>query len=104
MNQRMTVVFDDPDVAKRLKIWAAEHDMTLKQVIEDAVRAYLGPPPEEKPFDWDAFDRWQEEAEARDREHPPATPVDLSDVKKHLYRAGPERYLAVAEEAESYGQ
>lgn len=103
MSERMTVVFDDPALVRQLKVWAAEHDTTLKQVIQEAVRAFLGTPdPEARPFDWDAFDRWQDEAAQRDRELPADVPTDLSNVKEHLYRISEPRFLAVAEEPEPY--
>lgn len=62
MSERLTVVFDDGSLYRRLKVAAAEAHVPLKRMVEDAIRAYLGPEaPAERPFDWDAYDRWQEE-------------------------------------------
>ncbi len=64
MSERLTVVFDDDTLYRRLKVLAAENHVPLKRVVEDAVRAYLGPElPEPKTFDWDVYDRWQAEVE-----------------------------------------
>jgi hypothetical protein len=91
MSERLTVVFDDDTLYRRLKVRAAQEGTPLKRLIEDAVRAYLGEDQAEtdwKPVDWEAFDRWMDEAAARDAEVPAETPNDLSDVKKHLYGRG----------------
>lgn len=62
MSERLTVVFDDSNLYRRLKIAAAEAHVPMKRVVEDAIRAYLGPEtPAEAPLDWAAYDRWQEE-------------------------------------------
>jgi hypothetical protein len=62
MSERLTVVFDDTNLYRRLKIAAAESHVPMKRVVEDAIRAYLGPEtPAAAPLDWDAYDRWQEE-------------------------------------------
>ena len=73
--------------------------MTLKRLIEDALRAYLGPESSEKPFDWDAFDRWQEEAERRDRDLPPA---GVADGGRRDGAPSAARPLLVAEEPAAY--
>jgi hypothetical protein len=88
---RLTVVFDDPDLYRRLKIRAAEDGVTLKALVESAIRELLSEPVAEaggglKPVDWDEYDRWQEEAARRDAESPDY-PRDLSNVKKYLYQA-----------------
>jgi hypothetical protein len=107
---RLTVVFDDPELYRRLKVRAAKDGVTLKALVEVAVRELLGDPILEaggslKPVDWDAYDRWQEEAERRDLESPDY-PHDLSNVKKYLYgRPDHEPALALlAEEREEYGR
>lgn len=62
MSERLTVVFDDPNLYRRLKIAAAEGHLPIKRLVEDAIRAYLGPElPAVGAFDWNAYDRWQEE-------------------------------------------
>lgn len=62
MSERLTVVFDDSNLYRRLKIAAAESHVPMKRVVEDAIRAYLGPEtPAAAALDWDAYDRWQEE-------------------------------------------
>ena len=42
MADRLTVVFDDPELYRRLKVRAAEEGVAMKSIIEDAVAAYLG--------------------------------------------------------------
>ncbi len=62
MSERLTVVFDDSNLYRRLKVAAAESHVPMKRVVEDAIRAYLGPEVSAaSAFDWDAYDRWQEE-------------------------------------------
>ena len=69
MSERLTVVFDDDTLYRRLKVLAAENHVPLKRVVEDAVRAYLGPElPVPKAFDWDVYDRWQAEVEQLNEE------------------------------------
>jgi hypothetical protein len=89
MPERLTVVFDDDMLYRRLKVRAAEESVPIKKLIEDAVREYLGPGEEpEKAFDWDAFDRWQSEVETIGRE---SVPIPIR----------PE-YAAFAEEKATY--
>lgn len=107
MAERTTVVFDDPELARRLKVAAAERGVPLKRLIEEAVRAYLGPAPEAetKPFDWDSFDAWQREVEEREAADDSSYPEDLSDVKEYLYPLQEEHrpgWLRVAEAPSRY--
>lgn len=89
MPERLTVVFEDEALYRRLKVRAAAGSVPLKRLIEDAVREYLGPEEEqEQAFDWDAFDRWQAEVDAIGRD---VTPIPLR----------PE-FAALAEEKAEY--
>ncbi|MFN0147980.1 MAG: hypothetical protein ACKVT1_15865 [Dehalococcoidia bacterium] len=104
---RLTVVFDDPELYRRLKIRAAEVGAPVKVLLEQAVRMLLDAAQpsgvELKEWDWDEWDRWQEEARQRDRESPDY-PRDLSNVKKHLYgREDHPPLRMLAEERAPYG-
>jgi hypothetical protein len=100
----LTVVFDDAELYRRLKVRAAERGVPMKRLIEEAVRGYLGPAPEAelKPIDWDAFDNWMKEVEEADADA--GDVLDLSDIKRHLYGyPGPaDHRLALAEERAPY--
>lgn len=87
MSDRLTVVFDDPRLYRRIKVRAAEDGTAVKELIEAAVVAYLKEKVERAPFDFQAFTRWQGEMDAIDRANPsgPDEPDDLSDIKHHLY-------------------
>jgi hypothetical protein len=103
MSDRLTVVFDDPTLYRRIKVRAAEDSVPVKKLIEDALQRYLGPADGGRLFDFDAFQQWQAEVdESVEPEDDAAT--DLSDVKKHLYGyPGREtRYHQVAEESAEY--
>ncbi len=105
MSDRLTVVFDDPSLYRRLKVRAAVDGAALKDIIQEAVAQYLGPDPGEelKPLDWDVFDAWQADLRAAQRRV--EYPEDLSDIKKHLYSLPEEedgRVRFVAEEAAEY--
>ncbi|HET7737364.1 MAG TPA: hypothetical protein VFK32_02205 [Tepidiformaceae bacterium] len=104
MSARMTVVFDDESLYKRTKVFAAEHDRPVKQVIEEALRAYLGPSEDEGWMDpdWDAFDAWQADLRAEARSRPGGGPTDLSNVKQYLYGAPREREPMLADETAEY--
>lgn len=104
MSERLTVVFDDDELYRRLKVWAAERGVPVKRVIQDAVASYIGPAPESlfKPIDWDAFQEWQREAEALDQQVGPYSPR-LSSVKESLYASDDDRpQLRLAEERAEY--
>ncbi|MFN0094844.1 MAG: hypothetical protein ACKVVT_08715 [Dehalococcoidia bacterium] len=85
--QRMTVVFDDEAVARRLRLFSAEHGVSMKEVIQDALRAYLGPDvaqvkKQAKPFDWDAYDKWQGEVSAMNDELEAPREYDFGSLRK----------------------
>jgi hypothetical protein len=113
MNDRLTVVFDDPELYRRLKVFAAERRLPLKHVIQAAVEDYLNAlaPPrttQERAWDWDEFWKGQEEIDRLGDEMEAAgevLPTDLSDVKHHLYgrpKRGMRPVAAVAEEPATY--
>ncbi|MBI2764292.1 MAG: hypothetical protein HYX53_00105 [Chloroflexi bacterium] len=88
MSERLTVVFDDEDLYRRLKVTAARRGQPAKQLIEDAVRSYLGEdldsrPP--KPFDWAQFEEWQSEVDALDADAGDGAPANLSAITGHRY-------------------
>jgi hypothetical protein len=103
---RLTVVFDDPELYRRLKVRAAEDGVPIKRLVEEAIRGHLDAragAPRLKAFDWDEFDAWQAEADQRDAATTEPVPDDLSDVKHHLYgRARQPRVLRIAEERAEY--
>jgi len=115
MPSRMTVVFDDPNLYRQVKIRAAEEGIPAKAVVEHALKelfereqrlqndisTMLGRTTA-KPVDWEAWEAWQAEVDRLDRELGPG-PTDLSNVKKHLYGeestyADRPGYAQVAEE------
>jgi hypothetical protein len=100
MSERLTVVFDDAGLYRRLKVRAAESGQPLKRIVEDALVAYLGPEAAEpKPFDWAAYDSWQEEM----AELNAALPPEEDDGQLLEYRPRPSRPLAMlAEERAPY--
>lgn len=87
MPDRLTVVFNDPDLYRRLKIRAAEEGVAMKQIIEAAVSAYLEAAPRStvtpvpSALDWAAWDEFQARLDAIEEEPAP----DASDVKAQLY-------------------
>ena len=88
VSDRLTVVFDDPTLYRRIKVRAAEDGVPVKEIIEAALVAYLSKGKVERaPFDFDAFTRWQADMDAMDRANRPGPedPPDLSDIKHHLY-------------------
>ena len=100
MSERMTVVFDDDVVARRLRVWSAEHGVPMKQVIQDAVREYLGPDRSAvkrlgKPFDWAAYDSWQEEVHAI---------TDRLEPENIMSRRPPIRMMAEEHFTDDYGK
>jgi len=103
VSERMTMVFDDEALARRLRVRAAESGVPIKRIIEDALREYLGPETAApKLFDWDAYDRWTDEV--RELPEEPGTPTDLSNVKEYLYgyEHSPRPVTMVAEERAEY--
>ncbi len=90
MSARLTVVLDDEDLYRRLKVRAATDGVSMKDLIEQGLRLVLEPAPagegSGKTFDWDEYeamlDRLREEDEALGIE---PGGDDLSDVKRQLY-------------------
>jgi hypothetical protein len=93
MSDRLTVVLDDPELYRRLKVFAARRSQTLKRTIEDALREHLqfyeGPTlledePAKGPTDWEGFFRRQQEfladLEARD-ERPEGADAEEGSTK-----------------------
>lgn len=104
MADRLTVVFDDHTLYRRLKVRAAEEGVPVKRIIEEALQRYLGPEDGARVFDFQAFRRWQAEIDEVPVDE--SVPGDLSDVKRHLY-GYPEREehsapLLIAEESVEY--
>ena len=107
VSDRLTVVFDDSTLYRRIKVRAAEEGIPVKELIEAALVAYLKEKVERAPFDFEAFTRWQAEMDALDAANPPGPdePPDLSDIKHHLYgypRRAARESLKVAEEPATY--
>lgn len=94
MAERLTVVFDNPDVYRDLKVFAARRGVPMKQVIEEALTAYLraAAEPAAEPagarrlLDWEQWDSFQAELDAIAEE--PGL-EDASDIKHQLYGAPP---------------
>ncbi len=113
----MTVVFDDPELYRQVKIRAAEEGVPVKVLIERAVKdllvrgrgshddfaAVFRRGHETKTVDWEEWDRWQAEIDRLDARLGPG-PTDLSDVKHYLYGypKESERTRRVAEEDAQY--
>ena len=86
MAHRLTVVLDDDELYRQLKVRAALEGAPLKRLIEEALRAYVreAPAPAGKPFDFSFFDDWRKNMRNIEAELG-AGPVDGSDVKHQLY-------------------
>lgn len=105
----MTVVFEDPELYRRLKVHAAGKGVAMKQVIEAAVAAYLDGAegadvtPPRRALDWSEWDRFQTELDALAEE--PGS-EDASDIKRQLYamprELTSEGWRHVAEEQAPY--
>ena len=112
MSARLTVVLDDEELYRRLKVKAAQEGSSMKELVEEGLRRVLGEPvaaPQgTKPFDWERHEAMMKEWEDEDRRlgiEPGDYPDDLSDIKHHLYgypREGERRVLRVAEEKSPY--
>lgn len=92
MAERLTVVFDDPDLYRKLKVRAAEEGIAMKRIIEDALAQYLdGAHPTAAPkdtpryVDWASWDAFQAELDSLPEEVTPGA----SDIKHQLYGAAP---------------
>jgi hypothetical protein len=112
MSARLTVVLDDEELYRRLKVKAAQDGASMKDLVEEGLRRVLGDSSaragEAKDFDWDRYEAMMEEWEAEDRAlgiEPGDYPADLSDIKRHLYghpSASERRALRVADEKAPY--
>ena len=111
MSARLTVVLDDEDLYRGLKVKAAEDGVPMKDLVEAGLRHLLGEPakvkPEPKQFDWERYEALIEQFRKEDQElgDEASYPTDLSDVKHHLYgypKAAERRTLHVAEDREEY--
>ncbi len=104
MSQRLTVVLDDEELYKELKLRALADGVPAKDVIESSLREYLSGGRLTKVWNWDEFDSWQDEIEDLNAALPPGM-TDYSDVKQHLYAEvrRPERLRMLAEEPSTYG-
>lgn len=92
MSARLTVVLDDEDLYRRLKVKAALDGIPMKELIERGLRLVIdagaAPGAETKAFDWDEYQAMLERLEEQDRAlglGDEAQPEDLSDIKGHLY-------------------
>ncbi|HML98751.1 MAG TPA: hypothetical protein PKD75_09750 [Tepidiformaceae bacterium] len=97
MSARLTVVLDDEELYRRLKVKAAQDGVPMKDLIERGLRSVLegAAPPAgpAKAFDWDAYEAMLARLEEQDAAlglGAGALPADLSDVKRQLY-GYPER-------------
>ena len=107
MSARLTVVLDDEDLYRRLKVRAAQDGVSMKELVEAGLRQVLGetgrPEREKKLFDWDRYEALLEKFRQEDEElgDEALYPANLSDVKQHLYGhpgAAHRRALRLAEE------
>lgn len=109
MSARLTIVLDDEDLYRRLKIKAAEDGVPMKDLIERGIRLVVGQAARAavspKEFDWDAYEAMLQridDADADSGTPGSSLPDDLSDIKKHLYGHPERRELRVAEERTEY--
>lgn len=114
MSARLTVVLDDEELYRRLKVKAAQDGTSMKDIVEAGLRLVLDVPaePDEasevtKPFNWDRYESLLEEFRKEDEAlglDPTSLPTDLSDVKHQLYGYPPRTPagLRVAEERTEY--
>lgn len=114
MPDRLTVVFDDPELYRRLKMFSASEGIAMKRLVEEALTEFLdarmrasegGARLAPKVLDWEQWEAAGAEFEAL--AEPGEGPTDLSDIKRHLYHY-PQRALtaegwkSVAEEPAPY--
>jgi hypothetical protein len=111
MSARLTVVFDEPELYRRLKVQAAQEGIPMKSIIQAAVAEYLeragagdAAPAEARPLDWERWDQFQAELDAIADE--PGS-EDASDIKHQLYgqprrELSPQGWRYVAEEEAEY--
>ena len=112
MSARLTVVLDDEELYRRLKVKAALDGVPMKELIERGLRLVVdtgaAPAAEAKAFDWDDYESMLKRLEDQDEAlglDKAALPEDLSDIKRHLYGwpdgRGRPRHM-VAEESAQY--
>lgn len=111
MSARLTVVLDDEDLYRRLKVRAAEEHVSMKDLVEAGLRKVLEQSPATesggRAFDWERYEDLMAQFRAEDEASGgrPEYPADLSDVKHHLYgypKASERGSLRVAEEPAEY--
>jgi hypothetical protein len=112
MSARLTVVLDDEDLYRRLKVKAALDGVPMKELIERGLRLVVetgaAPGTEAKAFDWDEYEAMLERLEEQDRAlglETASLPEDLSDIKRYLYgtvEADRPRPHMAAEESAPY--
>jgi hypothetical protein len=118
MPDRLTVVFDNPEVYRRLKLLSASEGVPMKRLVEQALLDLLDArgrtdaepsvPVAAKVLDWDRWDAAAAEFEALSIEDGEG-PTNLSDIKHQLY-SYPARALtaegwkSVAEEPSQYDE
>lgn len=116
MTDRFTVVFDNPDIPRRLKMLAAQGGVPMKRLVEQALldllethcREVVEPRLAPKVLDWDRWDAAGVLFAALSEEAAEG-PTDLSDIKHHLYHYPPraltaEGWQSVAEEPAPYDE
>jgi len=110
MSARLTVVLDDAELYRRLKLRALEDGVPMKDIIVQGLRQILGEPAvlaEPGSFDWLRYEALMSELRSEDEARGDAgeeIPANLSDIKHHLYGYPPaqERVLRLAEEPSPY--
>ena len=113
MSARLTVVLDDEELYRKLKVKAAHDGVSMKQLVEDGLRMVLeAAAPEAQPnakeFSWERYEAMLEQFRKEDEAlgiDDSSYPTDLSDIKHHLYgypKAAERRALRIAEEKASY--
>jgi hypothetical protein len=113
MSARLTVVLDDEDLYRKLKVKAAEDGVPMKDLVETGLRMVLDEAapdaqPQGKEFNWERYEAMMEEFRKEDEAlgvEESSYPTDLSDIKHHLYgypKAAERRAIRVAEEKTAY--
>ena len=106
MSARLTIVLDDEELYRRLKVRAAEDGVPMKDLIERGIRLVVGQPGRStataKEFVWGAYEAMLERIDDAAANDGDDAPTDLSDIKKHLYGRDTRRTLLVAEERAEY--
>ncbi|HMO97345.1 MAG TPA: hypothetical protein PKD27_14635 [Tepidiformaceae bacterium] len=109
MSARLTIVLDDEELYRRLKVKAAEDGVPMKDLVERGIRMVVGQAAKNtrRPaeFDWGAYEAMLnrlQTADARAGIALETLPHDLSDIKKHLYGTHGGGGLIAAEERVDY--